>query len=344
LIWFDLDNSPHVPIFRPVFAELKKRGVEFVVTARDFAQTKDLLDFWDIEYTLIGKHGGKTKYGKLKNLFTRALQLRKFIKDKNVKLAVSHGSRTQIIAAKFLRIPSLLMLDYEYTETKIFNLFASKLLIPEYIPDERLSDAGFKMQKVIRYDGFKEEIYLQNFIPDSDFRKKNDIPENKIVIVIRPPAILGNYHNPKSEELFIEAIKYFSKNENAFILVISRTEEDRNLIRNNIEGGNYRFLEHAVDGLQLLYAADITLSGGGTMNRESALLGTPTYSIFTGKKPYLDEYLSKKGDLKFIDTIDDIKYICIDKKKLCNYTSTKNLAQIITDIICDQSKKLNPEE
>ncbi|MDD5362995.1 MAG: DUF354 domain-containing protein [Ignavibacteria bacterium] len=338
MIWFDLDNSPHVPIFRPIFSELEKRGIKFIVTARDFAQTKDLLDFWNIEYTLIGKHGGKSKFGKLRNLITRAFQLRNFIKNKDVKLAVSHGSRTQIIAAKLLKIPSLLMLDYEYTETKIFNLFATKLLIPEFIPDERLIGAGFKMKKVIRYGGFKEEIYLQSFIPDLNFRKSHDIPENKILVIIRPPALLGNYHDPKSEKLFVEAIKYFAKNENTFILVISRTKEDRTLIKNYIASGNFRFLEHAVDGLQLLYAADITLSGGGTMNRESALLGTPTYSIFTGKRPYLDEYLSDKGDLKFIDTVDDIKYICIDKKKLCNFTSTQNLSKRITDIICDQSK------
>jgi uncharacterized protein len=328
-----------VPIFRPIFSELNKRGIKFVVTARDYAQTKDLLDFWNIEYTLIGKHGGKSIFGKLKNLVTRTFQLRKFIKDKNIKLAVSHGSRTQIIAAKLSRIPSLLMLDYEYTETKIFNLFATKLLIPEYIPDERLIGAGFNMQKVIRYNGLKEEIYLQSFIPDLNFRKTHGIPENKVVVVIRPPALLGNYHDKKSEILFEEAIKYFANNGNTYILIVSRTIEDRALIKNYIDGENYRFLEHVVDGLQLLYTADITLSGGGTMNRESALLGTPTYSIFTGKKPYLDEYLSEKGLLKFIESVDGIRNICIDKKKFFNYNFRTNLSRIITDIVCDQTKQ-----
>ena len=37
-IWFDLDNLPHVSLFRPVFEELEKRNVDYIVTARDFDQ------------------------------------------------------------------------------------------------------------------------------------------------------------------------------------------------------------------------------------------------------------------------------------------------------------------
>ena len=38
-IWIDLDHTPHVPVFRPLLKELEKRGIEVVITARDFAQT-----------------------------------------------------------------------------------------------------------------------------------------------------------------------------------------------------------------------------------------------------------------------------------------------------------------
>jgi uncharacterized protein len=50
----------------------------------------------------------------------------------------------------------------------------------------------------------------------------------------------------------------------------------------------------------------VFISGGGTMNREAGLLGVPVYSIFTGRKPYLDEYLAEKGKLTFIDSLDKI--------------------------------------
>ena len=52
------------------------------------------------------------------------------------------------------------------------------------------------------------------------------------------------------------------------------------------------------------------------MNREAALLGVPTYSVFTGKKPYLDEYLEKEGRLAFINTVEDIDRIQIKKREI----------------------------
>jgi predicted glycosyltransferase len=51
------------------------------------------------------------------------------------------------------------------------------------------------------------------------------------------------------------------------------------------------------------------------MNREAALLRTETYSIFTGKRSYLDEYLQELGRLRFIESQDDIKKSKLRKKK-----------------------------
>ncbi|MCE1165535.1 MAG: DUF354 domain-containing protein [Bacteroidetes bacterium] len=343
MIWFDLDNSPHVPVFRPLFGELKKNGIDFIVTARDYAQTKSLLDMWEIEHTLIGKHGGKSKAGKIANLLKRAGQLRNFIKGMDISAAVSHGSRTQVIAAKMMKIPSYVMLDYEYTESFIFNKLAARLLIPDLIPGERLKDAGFNLGKVIRYPGFKENLYLEDFIPDDEFRKKNGIPEEKILIVIRPPALLGNYHNKESEELFRKAVEYFTQSEDTYTIIISRTKEDAGLIKDFTSKGNVTLLKKPVDGLQLLYAADMTLSGGGTMNRESALLGTPTYSIFRGRKPYLDEHLESLGKLIFINKQKDIEQICIEKKQKNKYNYTFTTKSEIFHLFSLLSNKKTPE-
>ena len=34
-IWIDLDNSPHVPFFRPIVPALRRLGFTVAVTARD---------------------------------------------------------------------------------------------------------------------------------------------------------------------------------------------------------------------------------------------------------------------------------------------------------------------
>ena len=75
MIWVDLDNTPHVPLFRPILAELERRHVHCFVTSRLHAQTEDLLQFWDIPHLAIGEHGGKSKIRKLANLGQRSMQL-----------------------------------------------------------------------------------------------------------------------------------------------------------------------------------------------------------------------------------------------------------------------------
>ncbi|HXC24182.1 MAG TPA: DUF354 domain-containing protein, partial [Solirubrobacteraceae bacterium] len=58
-VWIDLTNSPHVLVMRPVIELLRADGHEVRVTARDFAQTLQLLDRFTIEHTAIGHHRGE---------------------------------------------------------------------------------------------------------------------------------------------------------------------------------------------------------------------------------------------------------------------------------------------
>lgn len=339
-IWFDLDNLPHVSLFRPVFKELEKRNLKYIITARDFNHTLEQLKYWNINHTAIGRHGGKNKIKKIVNLFERSYQLKKYIKNfDNIGLAVSHGSRTQVVAAKWLGIKSLVMMDYEYTETKIFNYLSTYMLIPRFIPDSRLASVGLNLKKIIRYNGFKEQIYINNFQPDLGLRKKLGISQDKMLVTIRPPGIVGNYHDSFSEKILLEILEeIIAKNIQHF--VISRTKEDRELIINKF-GSKVNFLNQVVDGLQLIWNSDVFISGGGTMNREAALLGVPTYSIFTGKKPYLDEYLSMQGKLTFIDSLEKVDLIDFSKKRIRRkYNSIKNnLSKEVVDIIMKAMNK-----
>jgi len=331
-IWIDMDNSPHVPVFKPLIAILRERGIKVTVTARNYAQTIPLLRYWDMDHIQVGKHGGKNKIKKVLNLAYRAMQLIWLMRNRKVDLALSHGSRSMVVAARMLSVKTVTMLDYEYTETGIFNFFSDWLLIPALIPAERLSGAGLDMKKVIRYNGFKEELYLGSFIPDESLRGKLEIPEKNILLTLRPSALLGNYHNPLSEKIILELLRKLFEIETVTILVVSRSAEDKLMIRQEF-GDKIRFLEQAVDGLQLIWNSDIFISGGGTMNREAALMGVPTYSVFTGRKPYLDEYLEQEGKLAFINTVADIDKILITKRESSG--AEKRQMASLTTKICD---------
>ncbi len=74
-IWIDLDNSPHVPLFVPIIEELRARGHQIMVTARDAFQVRELADLHGLDYRLVGRHYGKHFLLKLLGVFIRGLQL-----------------------------------------------------------------------------------------------------------------------------------------------------------------------------------------------------------------------------------------------------------------------------
>jgi len=327
-IWIDVDNSPHVPLFAPLVEFYRDSGIEVVLTARNHAQTIELLENAGFAGTfqIIGKHYGKNKFNKIRGLLVRARQLVSYIKNhKNIKVAVSHGSRSMVLAARWLKIPVLSMYDYEFTETSIFNRFSDKVLIPDQIPDKTLDEINLPAAKRVKYEGLKEELYLNYFQPNKDFWReftetnKLNIAGSKILIALRPPATTANYHSRESERLLSELLTYFLSNEKTFTVILPRTREQRieiaQLIKDlRLDAHRCFLIETAVSGLDLALSVDLLVSGGGTMNREAVLLGTPVYSIFAGKQGALDAAMEKSGLLTFIRQPEDISKIKLEKK------------------------------
>ena len=101
-VWIDLANAPHVVFFLPIIRSLQKRGHEVAITMRDFNLTVELARKYGIDGVTIGKHGGKSDFGKFLNLLDRARQLARFAKNRNVDVAISHNSYTHTIAGRLI--------------------------------------------------------------------------------------------------------------------------------------------------------------------------------------------------------------------------------------------------
>lgn len=337
-IWIDLDNSPHVPLFVPIIRHYRDKGVEVIVTARDHSQTIELLNLAGLKgtYFIIGRHYGKNKLKKIWGLLSRTLDLA-FIGRANVAIAISHGSRSMVLAALGLRIPVLTMYDYEYTETRMFNKLSDKVMVPDAIPDEVLDEIGLALSKRVKYSGIKEELYVREFQPTPNFREHflerysfNDSDE-KILAVLRPPATTANYHSKKSEVLLDDILHFLRGAPDVITVIVPRTKDQGMELERqvfNIPDAKSRclILDEAVNGLDLANSADLVISGGGTMNREAVLLGVPVYSIFAGKLGSLDAQMENEGLITFIREISDVTKI-----KLVKRSRDTDSAIILTD-------------
>jgi predicted glycosyltransferase len=324
-IWIDLDNSPHVPLFAPVIRHYREQGVEVVVTARDHSQTVQLLDLHGFAgtYTVIGCHYGGNKLAKAWGLIVRASKLVSFITNRKIRpsLAVSHGSRSMVVAARWLKMPILTMYDYEFTETKVFNTFSTKVMVPERIPDEVLNEISLPAAKRIKYQGIKEEVYVRRFTPDCDLRDEllpTTDDENRVLVTLRPPAMTANYHATKSGELLDIVLEFLLRTPEVFTVIVPRTADQAADIARRIAEtglpGHCRILDNAVNGLELAVASDLLISGGGTMNREAALLGVPVYSIFAGRQGALDRAMESEGLIIFIRDARDLSKVRLERR------------------------------
>lgn len=329
-IWIDLDNSPHVPLFVPIIKHYRKLGVQVILTARDHSQTIELLELYGLggTYTVIGSHYGKGKINKIRGLLVRLKQLVSHVNklQKQISVALSHGSRSMVLAARWLRIPVVTMYDYEFTETSIFNRFSDKVLVPDRIPNPVLDEINLPEHKRIKYPGIKEELYVSKFKPASDFRQRFcekrgiDGSDNKVLAVVRPPATTANYHSEKSEFLLDDILYFLLSDAHVVTVVVPRTREQADEIRTRLANipdatGRCVILDEAVDGLALAFASDLLISGGGTMNREAALLGVPVYSIFAGRQGALDRQMEAEGLITFIRDARDLAKIRLERRK-----------------------------
>src|SRR6266403_3293869 len=306
-IWIDLDNSPHVPFFVPIIEELQKCNYSVMVTARDCFQVRELADFFHLNYKLIGPHSGKGKLRKVAGLCFRALQLIPTILREKPDLAVSHCSRSQLIASTLCKVQSFFLGDYEFATPWVF-IYPTWHMRPEVIPERTLPRSP---SRNLKYPGIKEDVYVPRFVPDPSIRSQLGLQQDDIVVTMRPPAREAHYHNPQSDELFEAAVEYLSKKPELKLVALPRNEKQAMWLRERwpdlFSAGKMRIPEKVVDGLNLIWHSDLVISGGGTMNREAASLDVPVYSIFRGKIGAVDQYLSKTGRLALLQSVEDLQ-------------------------------------
>ncbi|MFZ0685011.1 MAG: DUF354 domain-containing protein [Terriglobales bacterium] len=319
-IWIDLENSPHVPFFDPIIAELERRGCEVVLTARDCFQVCELADMAGFKYKKIGHHYGKHRIAKVAGLGIRVLQMAPLIRREKPALAVSHGSRSLIALSAVLGIPSITIADYEHADHRLAMLLGSAkkrwVMTPEVVPPDIFKRDGMMPDHILTYPGIKEDVYTPFFEPDPSLPSLLGLAPSDIVVTIRPPATEAHYHNPESEKLLAEVFQLLGSNPRVKMVLLPRnSRQEADLRQANPEffaAGRIMVPKHAVDGLGLIWYSDAVISGGGTMNREAAALGIPVYSLFRGTMGAVDKHLAATGQLVLIESVADVR----DKMKI----------------------------
>jgi predicted glycosyltransferase len=297
-VWCDFTASAHPLVFRPLVERLQTQGHEVEITARDYAQTLQLIESQGMSATVIGHHGGRSAFGKATQMRARMRALRTWAKPRGFDLALAHGSHELTITARRLGIPSSTTFDYEWAwlQHQLGCRAATRVVVPDSIPSERLAKYSAVPPKLQQYAGLKEEYYLSDFEPDEAVLRDFMIDRARVLVVLRPPPDVSLYHR-HSNPLFPMTLEHLGRSEDVHAFVIPRTEEQRDFVA-SLDLPSVIVPERAVDAQSLIAFADLVVSAGGTMNREAAALGVPVYTTYGGRLGGVDEQLIRDGRLR----------------------------------------------
>jgi len=160
--------------------------------------------------------------------------------------------------------------------------------------------------------GIKEEISLAGFVPSPGYRESLGVPDDRVLVVVRPPARFALYHrfdNP----LFAAVLDHIIEVESAQVLILPRTPgQAEELLASRYAADVW--VGEALDGPNLIAAADLVVSAGDSMVREAAALGTPAYSAYAGRLGGVDQELERQGRLSIIRDTGDLARLVVARK------------------------------
>jgi predicted glycosyltransferase len=307
-VWFDCTAAAHPLVLRPVIERFAADGADVLVTAREYGQTVGLLEMLGIEHTVVGRHGGGSKPGKVAALADRSARLSRVAWKFRPDLAVAHGSVDLALISATFMIPSAQLQDYEFAgmQRQLAFRIARRVLVPDSIPADRMAKVGAKGRKLVQYPGLKEDYYLADFQPDRGVIDELGLDLERVLVVVRPPPETSEYHaeNP----LYEQVLDRLAEAEGVTAVVIPRTASQAEKARAR-GSANLVIPEQAIDAQSLIAFSDLVVSAGGTMNREAVALGTPVYTTFAGRMGGVDEALIAEGRLTVLKDADQFDLV-----------------------------------
>jgi uncharacterized protein len=302
-VWVDCTAAAHPLVLRPIVERLQAMGHEVRVTAREYGQLLGILERLGMTYQPVGRHAGASKALKARAVAGRSLALARWARRCDFDLALGHGSVDLGAVSAMLRIPSVQMQDYEHAglQRQLAFRAARRVLAPDAIPVEAMRRAGASAAKLFRYPGLKEDYYLADFEPRPTVLDQLGIERQRVLVVVRPPPETSTYH--AANPLYEGVLARLAAAPGVQAVVIPRTARQALALerRATSDGSGAPGLivpRHAVDAQSLIALADLVVGAGGTMNREAVALGTPVYTIFSGRMGAVDEHLIAAGRLR----------------------------------------------
>jgi len=307
-VWVDFENTPHVLFLEPIIRSLRQSGIEVRITAKPQSQTLELAAARGIDVQRVGGGDFSKRWQKITGGGLRALRLAAWAgRGGRPRLLIS-SSMSAGPAAWLLRVPSVALLDYEHKAVRPLALGAKAVWLPDVLRGTPLPRGAARVARY--FPGLKENLYLDSWTFDRDAeRRRLGVEQSEYLVVARPPASTAHYAVEQSDRMWRTAMRTVLRWPNVRILISPRNQAQAAELSRDQQTDRLRIIEAMIPGPGLVCAADLVLGGGGTMNREAAVLGVPVWSSFCGPTAHIAEGFAGEGRLRWLRTEADLEAV-----------------------------------
>lgn len=312
--WIDIDNPPQVQYLLPFKREFEEAGLETLVTARDHTSTLEQLRSRDVDFHAVGAAFGRSKLRKVAGVLERSRALAALLSDWGRPDLLVCSSRSSALTAWRLGIPGFAIVDYEFVDLRIFRLARTHIVFPGVIGAAAFSRRGIRHDRLLPFAGLKEDISFSGVevagvAPHRFDGDRDPLPK----LLLRPPAEESHYYRTTTGVLMMELLHHLAEREELVVVFSPRYEWQAEYLDRFTWRKRPIVLRRPVPFVALLKSVGAVVSSGGTMLREAAYLGVPSFSVFGGEIGAVDKYLESIGSVTVIRSPADFSRLQLGK-------------------------------
>ncbi|WP_214084068.1 DUF354 domain-containing protein [Methanoculleus sp.] len=261
-ILIDMSHPGHVHLFKNFVREMRERGHEVKITARDKEITLKLLHKYGLDFVQAGSgNGGNTSL--VLEWISRDIEVFKISHKFCPDILLGVGNPSIAHAAMTLRKPSVIFTDTEHAKfgNRVTFPFASVICTPSCYRD----NIG---PKQVRYNGYHELAYLHPkfFTPNPAVLTELGLTEGDPLIVVRFVSWQASHdigqHGIRDKVGLVKALEQYGR-----VLITSEGALPQELLPYQIRVSPEKLHD-------LLYYATLYVGEGATTASECAVLGT----------------------------------------------------------------------
>ncbi|MHA1266927.1 MAG: DUF354 domain-containing protein [Candidatus Helarchaeota archaeon] len=313
-IWIDITTPKQVMFFRPLIKKLQDSNYKILLTSRNYYELNQMLENYEVEARIVGRHGGKSLKGKLKASLERALGLLEIVSEENPDLLISLTSDVAARVAFGLQIPHIATSDspFAIAVNKLSIPFVSHLLVPKAIDLNEWLRFGISKDKISTYDAVDAVAWIKHLKPNPQVLAELEVQKEDCIVLLRPEESYAAYVREWEikEPIIYPTIRKILRNfPDTKLIALPRYQEQYELFKKDFPH-ELIIPEKPIDVPSLLAYTDLMVGFAGTINQEAAILGVPTIS-FRPVPLWCDNYLQDKALLYIVKSPEEAAELSI---------------------------------